>query len=97
MYDFPEISEANDALWRRIAADLRAKGVEAPAALERGRALSALWRDPGLILAQTCGYPYMTRLNDAVALAATPEYAFPGCDFVVVHIRMCLSQSTMGY
>ncbi len=37
MYDFPEISEANDALWRRIASALRAKGVEAPAALERAR------------------------------------------------------------
>ncbi len=82
MYDFPEISEANDTLWRRIAAALAAKGVEAPGALERGRALSALWRDPSLILAQTCGYPYMTRLSDAVALVAAPEYAFPGCEGV---------------
>ncbi len=79
MYDFPEISTANDALWRRIAAALRARGVEAPENLTRGRALMDLWRDPGLIFAQTCGYPYLTTLREAVVLVATPEYGFPGC------------------
>ena len=80
MYDFPEIFAANDALWRRIAAGLRTRGVEAPAELTRGRDLMDLWRDPGLILAQTCGYPFLTVLREAVVLIATPEYAFPGCD-----------------
>jgi len=80
MYDFPEISAANDALWRRVAAGLRARGVEAPHALARAPELSDLWRDPGLIFAQACGYPYMTALREAVVLIATPEYAFPGCE-----------------
>jgi ABC-type phosphate/phosphonate transport system substrate-binding protein len=80
MYDFPEIAAANDALWSRVAAGLRRRGVEVPAALARGRDLAALWRDPGLVFAQTCGYPYITALRDAVALIATPEYGFPGCD-----------------
>ena len=35
------------------------------------------WRDPGLISAQTCGYPYLTALQDCAVLVATPEYAFP--------------------
>ena len=80
MYDFPEIAGANDALWRRIARSLAARGVGAPATLSRGVAPSALWRDPGLTLAQTCGYPYMTGLRDVARLVATPEYDFPGCD-----------------
>jgi len=80
MYDFPEIAAANDALWRRISAGLRSRGVEAPAALARGRDLTDLWRDPGLVFGQTCGYPYTTALRGAVVLVATPEYAFPGCD-----------------
>ena len=35
------------------------------------------WRDPGLIFGQTCGYPYVTGLRDAVTLIAAPEYALP--------------------
>jgi ABC-type phosphate/phosphonate transport system substrate-binding protein len=80
MYDFPEIAAANDALWRRIHAGLRARGIEGPERLTRGGDLNAIWRDPGLVLAQTCGYPLVSVLGDAVTLIATPEYAFPGCD-----------------
>jgi ABC-type phosphate/phosphonate transport system substrate-binding protein len=80
MYDFPEIAAANDALWRRIAEGLRGRGVDAPVGLTRGRDLMELWRDPGLIFAQTCGYPYLTALQDSAVLVATAEYAFPGCD-----------------
>lgn len=79
MYDLPEIASATDALWRRIADGLSARGVAAPPALTRGRDLYGLWRDPGLIFGQTCGYPYMTGLANEVALIATPEYGFPGC------------------
>jgi ABC-type phosphate/phosphonate transport system substrate-binding protein len=80
MYDFPEIFAANDALWRRVAAALQVRGVEAPPELTRGRELMDVWRDPGLILSQTCGLPFMTALRDAVVLVATPEYGFPGCE-----------------
>jgi ABC-type phosphate/phosphonate transport system substrate-binding protein len=80
MYDFPEIEEANDALWRRIRAGLEARGIEAPERLTRGAELAALWRSPNLVFGQTCGYPLVTALGDAVALVATPIYSFPGCD-----------------
>ncbi|RBP10520.1 ABC-type phosphate/phosphonate transport system substrate-binding protein [Roseiarcus fermentans] len=79
MYDFPDLVPAHDALWRRIARGLAARGIDAPAALTRGRDLPGLWRDPGLIFSQTCGYPYVTALRDDLALIATPDYAFPGC------------------
>ena len=63
--------------WRRGS---REAGVEAPEALTRGGDLDGTWRDPGLLFGQTCGYPYVTRLSDAVTLIATPEYSFPGCE-----------------
>jgi ABC-type phosphate/phosphonate transport system substrate-binding protein len=80
MYDFPWTAEANDSLWAAMAARLNEAGVEAPQALTRGPDLDSQRRDPGLVFGQTCGYPYVTRLKDAVALIAAPAYAFPGCE-----------------
>jgi ABC-type phosphate/phosphonate transport system substrate-binding protein len=79
MYDFPWTAAANDALWAAMAARLNEAGVEAPKMLTRSGDLHAQWRDPRLVLGQTCGYPYATRLKDVVALIAAPVYAFPGC------------------
>jgi ABC-type phosphate/phosphonate transport system substrate-binding protein len=81
MYDFPELQPANDALWAAIAERLRAQGVaDVPAALSRTPDLDATWRSPGLLLAQTCGYPLTTRLKGRVQLVATPRYRAPGCE-----------------
>ena len=79
MYDFPWTARANDALWAAMAARLDQAGVEAPKALTRGGSLDAQWLNPRLIFGQTCGYPLMTRLREAVALIAAPTYGFPGC------------------
>jgi ABC-type phosphate/phosphonate transport system substrate-binding protein len=75
MYDAPPLDAANDALWATIAARLPG----APARLARGRPLEAIWTDPGLLLAQTCGWPLLTRLAGRVQVVATPCYALPGC------------------
>ena len=80
MYDFPWTAAANDALWAAISTRLAEAGVQAPTRLTRGGDLAALWRHPGLIFGQTCGYPYVTGLKDTVTLIATPEYWFPGCE-----------------
>ena len=80
MYDFPWTAAANDGLWAAISARLAEAGVRAPARLTRGGDLAALWRHAGLIFGQTCGYPYVTALKEAVALIAAPEYSFPGCE-----------------
>jgi ABC-type phosphate/phosphonate transport system substrate-binding protein len=80
MYDFPWTAAANDALWAAISARLAEADVQAPLRLTRDGDLAELWRHPGLILGQTCGYPYVTGLKDAVTLIATPEYSFPGCE-----------------
>jgi ABC-type phosphate/phosphonate transport system substrate-binding protein len=80
MYDWPEIAWANDALWKAIAARLNAAGIVVPAELDRRRHSDAVWRDPGLILSHTCGYPFSTRLRGIARLVGTPIYDVPGCE-----------------
>ncbi len=81
MYDLPALRPATDALWAGIAARLRRGGVaRVPAYLERNQSLAAVWRDPGLLLAQTCGAPFVQTLAGAVRLVAIPAYDAPGCE-----------------
>jgi ABC-type phosphate/phosphonate transport system substrate-binding protein len=80
MYDWPELQWAHDALWAAIAKRLAALGVNAPAILDRERPAEDVWLDPGLILSQTCGWPYSTRLLEKVRIVATPVYEVEGCD-----------------
>ena len=79
MYDWPEVHWANDTLWEAIVGRLAASGIAAPAALDRSRAYDASWRDPGLVLSQTCGYPFSTKLRGMARLIGTPIYDVFGC------------------
>jgi ABC-type phosphate/phosphonate transport system substrate-binding protein len=93
LYDWPEIRPETNACWALIADTLRANGIAAPTKLTRSRPPERLWTDPGLLLGQTCGYPYVTRLRGRVRLVGTPRYDVEGCrgtdysSFVVVHRR----------
>lgn len=80
MYDWPELRDATDAFWEDWRDGVRARGVAAPDALDRERPRDQIWRDPGLVVAQTCGWPYVDRLVDIVRLVATPIYNVDGCD-----------------
>ncbi len=80
MYDWPELRAANDEIWKTIADGLRRRGIDAPEGLWRDGEESEPWTDPDLLLAQTCGYPYASKLRGQVRLVATPEYAAEGCD-----------------
>jgi ABC-type phosphate/phosphonate transport system substrate-binding protein len=81
MCDLPELREATDELWRALAAALRRRGIDAPAALTRDNAdRDAAWSAPNLLLSQTCGYPLATSLAGKVIVVATPSYAAPGCE-----------------
>ena len=80
MHDLPAVRWAPDALWAALAQRLAEQGVPAPSALDRRPDYPAVWREPGLVLSQTCGYPYATALRGTVRLVATPCYAAPGCD-----------------
>ncbi len=73
MYDRAETAAANDALWDRIRRNLG----YGPAALDRSTAIWDIWQSPDLLLAQTCGMPYRTRLHGHVQLVGTPDYGLP--------------------
>lgn len=80
-YDLPELRAATDAWWDGLARHLRDAGVpDVPDALARPADSEASWRDPDLLLTQTCGYPLMTELSDILVPVAAPVYACPGCD-----------------
>lgn len=75
MYDRPETAVANDAFWSAIQAQLGF----GPEALTRGADFWQVWRSPDLLLSQTCGMPYRTRLYSEVQLVGSPDYGLPGC------------------
>lgn len=79
MYDRPETRGATDRFWGLIRDRLRAAGLSAPDALDRDSAYHAPWTAPDLLLAQTCGLPYRSRLHGQVTLVGTPDYALEGC------------------
>jgi ABC-type phosphate/phosphonate transport system substrate-binding protein len=80
MYDLPELRSATDAWWSALAAALRRAGFAGvPERLSRADDLEALWTHPGLLLAQTCGYPLVTVLSGRVGYVATPWYRVPDC------------------
>ncbi len=79
MYNWPEVRWANDALWAAVAEGLSVNGVAAPAELDRGADREATWTSPGLLLSQTCAWPFITRLRKTAQLVATPAYDAEGC------------------
>ena len=78
MYDWPQVRAEHDRLWSLIREALADDGVAAPEALTRDGSLWEIWESPALILGQTCGMPYRTRLHGQVELVGTPDYALPG-------------------
>lgn len=69
------------AFWVRLREALVDAGVpDIPAALTEPDDLVAHWRDPALLLSQSCGYPFVTSLAGRVRYVATPCFAIPGCE-----------------
>lgn len=100
MYDWPEVREATDSLWKAIRRQLASRGIDAPDILERGLDPEALWNDPALLLSQTCGYPYANMLAEKVTLVGTPAYAVtgaaPGKYFSVLIARKSKTPQHLG-
>ena len=71
---------AVDAWWCAISRALHDQGVgDVPEALEKPLELDAHWRDPRLLLSQTCGYPLVTTLLPNVQVVGAFHYTAPGC------------------
>jgi ABC-type phosphate/phosphonate transport system substrate-binding protein len=81
MYDFSEVQDHNDELWRHLRPLLFARGITGlPSSLTRRLPLRDCWLDPDLLVAQTCGYPLVTSLAGRVRYLGTPCYRAPGCE-----------------
>ena len=79
MYDQPHVRAANENLWAGTRSALLAEGCAAPATLSRSDDYWAVWRDPDLVLAQTCALPFSGILHLQTHLVATPDYGLQGC------------------
>jgi ABC-type phosphate/phosphonate transport system substrate-binding protein len=78
MYDWPEVRWATEALWAALRVSFTRRGIEAPAVVSQPGDLMSFWRNPDLLLSQTCGLPYATSLIARVRLVGTPSYDI-GC------------------
>lgn len=79
MYDASPLQKANDRLWALVRAGLDARGIAAPQVLTRGEgAYWPAWQDPDLVLSQTCGLPYRSRLHGKVTLIGAPDHGLAG-------------------
>jgi hypothetical protein len=76
MYDWEEVRPSTDRFWALIRTGLGRAGIAAPVDLHRGDPWP-VWSDPGLVLSQTCGFPYRTHLHGRVVLVGTPDYGLP--------------------
>jgi len=79
MYDWPELHTASDALWHQIQQALSRSGLDAPSNLSRFDTDDEAWLRDDLVLSQTCGYPFSTRLAGKVQYVASPVYQVEGC------------------
>ncbi|OED42140.1 hypothetical protein AB833_07485 [Chromatiales bacterium (ex Bugula neritina AB1)] len=79
MYARPELAEAHTNYWAGIRHHLAEAGIDSPATLSQDAEEFSVWRDPYLVLSQTCGMPYRKFLHDSVKLIGTPDYALEGC------------------
>lgn len=75
MYDFAYLRDAHDRFWDVIRMELGF----GPDHLSRGGDLWAMWLNTDLVMGQTCGMPYRTRLHTVVQYVATPDYGINGC------------------
>ncbi len=79
MYDWPETEPALDALWALTADELSKHGLDAPAHLTRDQDARTLWKDPELLIGQTCGWPYANQLRGLVHPFARFDYGLAKC------------------
>lgn len=79
MYARPELEAAHGRYWASIRTELTQRGIESPENLSNDTDAFVVWRDPDLVLSQTCGMPYRTHLHADVALIGTPDFGLEGC------------------
>ncbi len=79
MYNWPEAVGAIDPFWSVLINKLKAAGYDVDNTLATDRDAYDVWLNPEMLLAHTCGFPYVTKLKGSVQLVATPHYDIEGC------------------
>ncbi|MBU2980585.1 PhnD/SsuA/transferrin family substrate-binding protein [Lentibacter algarum] len=79
MYQWPQLVDAHNRYWALIREELSHRGLDSPEVLSQDAEEFAVWKNPELVLSQTCGMPYRTWLHDKVQLVGTPDYGLEGC------------------
>ncbi|MTI08470.1 phosphate/phosphite/phosphonate ABC transporter substrate-binding protein [Curvivirga aplysinae] len=75
MYDWPEIRSYTDRYYMNLKEAISNAGFAAPDTLLHDQDdLKTIWRSPDLIIAQTCGLPFMRFLQGDVAHLGSPIY-----------------------
>lgn len=77
MYLRPETREATDAFWAAIRDALRARGIDAPDALDHDLTPQEAWGRDDLVLSQICNLPHRLAFADRVTLVAAPDLGLP--------------------
>lgn len=81
MYDWPGLRDRTDAFWAAVSARLRDADIAAPEALTRSADPAASWRDPDLLLGQTCGMPFVSGLCGDAVIVGRPDYGLQEASF----------------
>ncbi len=74
-----ELRRRSDALLHALIETRRSRGWHDKVTIVEPEDLLEHWRDPSLLLSQTCGYPLLKSLANKVQLVATPHYDVAGC------------------
>jgi ABC-type phosphate/phosphonate transport system substrate-binding protein len=82
-----------DALWNGLRDAIRSGGVDAPERVANFAPRLDGWLHPDLILGQTCGLPYITKLCNSVELVGTPDHGVEGCPPGFYHSTLVVSSA----
>lgn len=94
MYQNSKLDIFHQKLISFLQSDLALRGAPISITLEAGcDDIGALWRNPGLIIGQSCMFPLTHEYKASLDYLATPHYDVPGCQgpyyrsFIVTHAR----------
>ena len=78
MYDWPELRSDMDAYWQILRKNFIEAGFTPPEARLHVDDETHGWLQPDLFFSQTCGYPFVCRLEGQVELLGTPHFNIDG-------------------
>lgn len=83
--------------WSGIAAAMKAEGIaRVPRAASWPADLDSHWRDPRLLLSQTCGYPLVKHLEGVVEVLGAFRYTAPGCEGIFYRSELLVRKDEPG-